>query len=232
MSDVIRALLSFFIDHLRIDNIRLIYPDFDSIYQKHLEKKFSSVKGSDFKFLKERLLLVRHLLAKNQELDPEKRAELIQTLFFEGSLNEAQKLLPNPDKKKEYGLVTKALRILQPLFGGQSSTEPEEESLKKEMKKIATAISDSEFLLGLKSVEIEGLQCATQEAETVAHISLSSSIDYTVTKMTEAVLHMQQDSCKKAIQKEIRTEEARSLKDVLVIFIRDLNTKSAGRTNS
>ena len=225
-----RALLSCFLDHLRIDNIRLIYPDFDSIYQKHLEKKFNSIKGSDFKFLKERLLLVQHLLGKHRELGPEKRAELIQALFLEGSLNEAQKLLPNPEKKKEYGLMTKSLRILQPLFGGQSM-EPEEE-LKREMKKIASAISDSEFLLGLKSIETEDLRPAILEAEALAHTSLSSSIDDTVTKMTHAVLHMQQDSCKKAIQKEIRTEEARALKGVLVDFIRDLNAKSAGRKNS
>jgi hypothetical protein len=229
---VIRALLSSFLDHLRIDNIRLLYPRFDGIYQEHLKNKFYSVKGSDFKFLKERLLLVRHLLGKNQELDPEKRAELIQTLFSEGSLNEAQKLLPNPDKKKDYGLITKSLRILQPLFGGQSSMEPEEESLKREMKKIASAISDSEFLLGLESMKIDGLQCAIQDAETLAHASLSSSIDDTVTKLTNAVLHMQQDSCNKEIQKEILTKEARALGKSLVYFIRDLNAKSAGRKKS
>lgn len=42
-------------EHLRIDNIFLIYPGFDSIHQKHVEDKFKSVKGSDFKFLKERV---------------------------------------------------------------------------------------------------------------------------------------------------------------------------------
>lgn len=110
--------------------------------------------------------------------------------------------------------------------------EPEEDSLRREMKKIASAISDSVFLLGLKNLETEDLRPAIQEAETLAYPSLSSSIDDTVTKMTHAVLHMQQDSCKKAIQKEIRTEEARALKGVLVDFIRDLNAKSAGRNKS
>ncbi|KAN0136209.1 hypothetical protein V8E53_006069 [Lactarius tabidus] len=230
--DHVMTLFPSFLDHLRIDNIRLLYPRFDGIYQEYLKNKFYSIKGSDFKFLKERLLLVRHLLGKNQELDPEKRAELIQTLFSEDSLNEAQKLLPNPDKKKDYGLITKSLRILQPLFGGQSSMEPEEESLKREMKKIASAISDSEFLLGLESMKIDGLQCAIQGAETLAHASLSSSIDDTVTKLTNAVLHMQQDSCNKEIQKEILTKEARALEKSLVYFIRDLNAKSAGRKKS
>ena len=182
--------------------------------------------------MKERLLLVRHLLGKNQELDPEKRAELIRVLFSEDNLCDAQKILPNFDKKKESGLITKSLRVLQPLFGGQSSTESEEESLKKEMKKIANALSDSEFLLGLKSIEIGGLQSAIQEAEMLAHTSLSSSIDVTVKKMTQEVLHMKQDSCKQEIQKEMQMKEARALGNALVYFIRDLNTKSPGREDS
>jgi len=222
-----------FLDHVRVDDLRLIYPDFGSIYQNHFEKKFDSVKGLDFRFLKERLLLVRHLLGKNQDLDPEKRAELIQALLSEGSnLHEARKMLPNSEKKKESGLIAKAMRVVQPFFGGQSGTDSEEEVLKKEMKKIASDVSDSQFLLGLKSIEIEGLQPAIQEAETLAHTSLSSSIDHMVKKMTHAVLHMQQDSCKKEIQKEIQTKAAGALSKALVNFIRDLNAKSAGRKNS
>ncbi|KAI9453845.1 hypothetical protein BJY52DRAFT_1225384 [Lactarius psammicola] len=178
---------------VRVDNLRHIYPDFDIVYQRHLERKFDSIKGADFKFLKERLLLVRHLLGKNPDLDPGKRAELIQALLSE---------------------------------------ESEEDVLKKEMRKIAGAVSDSQFLLGLKSIEIEGLQPAIQEAETLAHTSLSSSIDATVKTMTHAVLNMQQDICKKEIQKDGQTKEARALSDALIDFIRDLNAKSAGRKKS
>ncbi|KAF8257887.1 hypothetical protein EI94DRAFT_1220106 [Lactarius quietus] len=216
-------------DHVQIETIRTIYPDLDRIYWKYLENKFESVKGSDFRFLKERLLLVRHLFVKNQELDPEKRAELIQALFYDDNLHEAQKILP--DKKRESSLVTKSLRILQPLFGGQNSAESEEESLKREMKKIASALPDSEFLLGLKNIEIEGLQSAIKEAEALAHASLSSSIDDTVGKMTRAVLRMQQDSCKMVVQKNIQTKAAKALRTALVNFIRDLNAKSQDGKN-
>jgi hypothetical protein len=225
------VLCSPLLDHVQIDNIRRIYPGFDRIYQRHLENKFNAVKGPDFRFLKERLLLVQHLLRKNQDLDHEKRAELIQALFSEGNLHEAQKILPNSNKK-DTGLITKSFRILQPLFGGQRSTDLEAESLTKEMKKIAGALSDSEFLLGLKSIEIDGLQTAIQETEMLAYISLSSSIDDTVKKMTQDVVHMQQESCKKKIQKAIQVQMARALSDSLVKFIRDLNAKSAGRKKS
>jgi hypothetical protein len=220
-----------FLDCVRVDDLRLVYSGFHSIYQRHLEYKFDSIKTADFKSLKERILLVQHLLGKNRDLDPEKRAELVKVLLSEGDLHEAQKMIPNSDKEKESGLIAKGLRVLQ-FFSLQSDKDSEEEVLKKEMKKIAKAVSDSQFLLGLKSIETEDMQPAIQEAETLAHTSLSSLIDATVKKMTHAVLHMQQDSCKTEIQKEIRTEEARALKDVLIDFIRDLNTKSAGRTNS
>ncbi|KAH8986525.1 hypothetical protein EDB86DRAFT_2809505 [Lactarius hatsudake] len=228
--EMIRAQLTYFLDHAQIDKLRRLYLGFDTIYRRHFEKKFENVKGSEFKFLKERLMLVRHLLGKNQDLDPENSAELIRTLLSGGNLHEAQKMLPISNQKEEPGLIVNALRIIQPFFGG--STESEEEALKKEMTKISSAISDSEFLLGLKSIEIEGLQPAMQKIETLAHISLASSIDDIVKKMTHAVLHMQQESCKMEIQKNLQTEQARLLSDALVNFIRDLNSKSAGRKNS
>ncbi|KAF8262192.1 hypothetical protein EI94DRAFT_1744157 [Lactarius quietus] len=218
-------------EHLRVNDLRRLYPGFYTIYQRHLENKFDSVKGSDFRFLKERLLLVRHLIGKNPDLDPEKRAKLIQTLLSEDNLYEAQKILPNSDKKKGSGLVAIASHVYKAFSGGQSGAESEEDSLRREMKKIASAISDSEFLLGLKNVEIEGLQSAIQEAELLANTSLSSSIDTTVTKMTHDVLKQQQVSCKRESQKAIQTKESTALSDALVKFIRDLNAKSAGRKN-
>jgi hypothetical protein len=84
----------------------------------------------------------------------------------------------------------------------------------------------------LKSIEIEGLQSAIQEVETLAHTSLSSSIDAMVKTMTHAVLHKQQDSGEKEIQREVQTKEERALSDALINFIRDVNAKSAGRKNS
>lgn len=175
-------------------------------------------------------MFVQHL-GKNRDLDPGKRAEFIKVLLSEGNLHEALKIISNSDKEKESGLMAKGLRVLQ-LLSLQGDSESEEEALKKEMKKIAKAVSDSQFLLGLKSIETEDLQPAIQEVETLAHTSLSSLIDTTVKKMSHEVLHMQQERCKTEIQKEIQTEEARALKDVLVDFIRDLNTKSAERKNS
>ena len=228
------AWLISFLDDVQVNDLRLVYSGFETIYQRHLEHKFESVRGSDFKFLKERILLARHLLGKNRDLDPEKRAELIQVLLFEGDLHEAQRMLPGSDKKKEAGLLTRVLRVLPslPLFSGSSTEWEEEDALKREMRKITRGVTDSQFLLGLKSLEIEGLQPAIQEAETLAHTSLSSAIDAVVKQLTHAVLRMQQDSCIKEIEKAVQMEESRVLSDALVDFIRDINAKSAGRRDS
>ncbi|KAH9014400.1 hypothetical protein EDB85DRAFT_2214278 [Lactarius pseudohatsudake] len=176
-------------DHVRVNDLRRVYPGFDSIYQRHLERKFDN----------------------NQDLDPEKRAELVRALISEANLREAQKMLHtgNSDKKKETGVIAIGWRIYKAISGGQRN-----------------------FLLGLKSIEIEELRPAIEEAETLAHTSLSSLIDATVNTMTHSVLQMQQDSCRKSIQNEVQTKEARALSSALVDFIRDLNAKSARRKDS
>jgi hypothetical protein len=101
-------------------------------------------------------------------------------------------------------------------------------SLRKEMKKMASTVSDPDYLLELKNVNDEDLQSTIKEAVAVACTQLSSSIDAVVTRMTHAVLQMQQDYCKKAIQLEFEAEERKLLGDVLVAFIREINAGAAG----
>jgi hypothetical protein len=60
-------------------------------------------------------------------------------------------------------------------------------------------------------------------------MQLSLSVDTTVNKLTRAVLRMQEDECKKIIQREIETEQRKVLGGVLMNFIRDINKNSAGR---
>lgn len=216
---------------MRIDNLRHLYPGFDGIYRQHVERaKFEIIKGSDFKPLKERLIFVRHLLAKHQDLSSEKRAELIQALISEGDLHHAQKVLPKSDKNKEFAVsswFSKAKSILSILKG------TDEESLKEEMKTIvASGVSDPDFLLELKAVDDDDLKSAIQEAFVLAQTRLSSSIDTAVKKMTPAVSRMQEDSCNKAVQLEFESEKKKMLDDVLLEFIREINENSAQQRDS
>jgi hypothetical protein len=100
------------------------------------------------------------------------------------------------------------------------------------MTKIANDVSDSDFLRRLKSVQDEELKNALGEAVALASAQLSSSIDATVNKLTHAVLRMQQEECKKRIQRQIEDKERKVLGRTRVNFIRDINRNSIGRRTS
>jgi hypothetical protein len=187
------------------------------------------VKGSEFKSLKERLITVRHLLERYTELAPEKRTELIQVVLFEDNLQRAQQIFPRPDKNSQSG-YTSLPSIVSGFFFG--SKETDEESLRKELEKIKSGVSDSEFLLQLKGVDDKDLEAPIQVVVDLACGQLSSSIDTAVRKMSHAVLRMQQEEYTRFMQHKIKTEERKVLDDILVDFIRVINKVSAGRRPS
>jgi hypothetical protein len=207
-----------------------LYRGFDATYRRHIEDAgFTVVKGHDFKFLKERLMLVRHVLKGQPDLSPGKRTEIIKALLSDGDLSHAQQVIAKSDKNKDSGkmyLISKLTSIVTWSWGS------DDESLRKEMKKMASGISDSNFLLELAGIEDEELKAPIQEVVTLAHTQLSSSIDSTVKKLTHAALRMQEDECRKNLEHEIESEQRKELRGVFVDFIRDVNKANAGRRTS
>ena len=110
--------------------------------------------------------------------------------------------------------------------------ETDEDSLRKELKKKTSGVSDSNFLLQLKGIDNEDLEAPIRTAVDLACGQLSSSIDSAVKKMTHAVLRMQQEECQRSIQREIETEERKVLSSILADFIQVINKVSAGRRPS
>jgi hypothetical protein len=109
------------------------------------------------------------------------------------------------------------------LLTSSSSTE----SLKSEMKVIATHLSDSEFLLELKGMDDQQLLPMKQDIEALAYSLLSPIIDKIVGAMTHEVAAMQQEHCSRAILDELNREEMKLRNEVLVEFIRELNAQPA-----
>ena len=213
----------------RVDDLRRLYRGFTAIYERHVtDAKFGVVKEERFKFLKERLAFVLHLLNENRDLAPEKRTELFQTLFSEGGFRHT-----NPKSRKnrqrrhgKMTLFTKMKGIL-PRLGATN-----EESLRSEMKKIADSTSDADFLLELKGVENEDLEAKAQEAVDIAHTQLTSLIDTAVDRITREVLRMQEEECNRKIQHEIKTKQREAVSVAHMKFIRDINRKSTGQRTS
>ena len=169
---------------------------------------------------------MRYLLEKHPELAPEKRTELIQAILSEDNLQRAQQVFPKPDQSGKTSLFSK----LTGFFSG--SKETDEESLRKELRKIKGGTSDSGFLLQLKGVDDKELEAPIQAVLDFACGQLTSSIDTAVKKMTHAVLRMQQDECKKSMQREVETEKRKELRGIYVDFIQVINKVSAGRRTS
>ena len=220
----------FFSEPTRVDDLRRMYPDFDNIYRRQIDKaKFDVVKSTEFRTLKERLTFVLHHLNERPQLAPKKRTELIQALLSVDDLRDAQHVLRESDKTKESAKSSWFSMAMGLLTWSKVTNE---ESLRKEARKITKNITDSEFLRELKDIQDKDLVAAIHEAMALAHSYLSSSIDVTVNKMTHAVLQMQEEECKRRVRREIETEERNALDDIRVKFIRDVNQNFAGRGTS
>jgi hypothetical protein len=138
-----------------------LFRSFEAIYRRHIEDaKFTVVKGPDFKFLKERLIFVRLILKEHQELSLGERTGLIQALLSEDAPRPAQQVIAKSDNNKDSGKTSwfSKLPIILTWLSGPGT---DEESLRKQMKKIAHGISDSNFVLEVTGIEDEDLKAPT-----------------------------------------------------------------------
>ncbi|KAH9047121.1 hypothetical protein EDB84DRAFT_1462824 [Lactarius hengduanensis] len=211
---------------LRLSDLESLYPDFRSVYQKHVQNARFGIalrRDSYFENRKLRLVAVRHLLDKHQNLPSQTRSELIQALL-KGDFYRAQHLLSKTDGKKR---ADSGGWSVGSIFSGGSG-----DLLGRDMRMLAGSITDSQFLLDVKGITETETRPATQEIETLAHAQLASTIDAAVKAMTRNVLAMQQEYCTRSIQHEMESEERKSLNNALIEFIRDVNAQSSERQDS
>lgn len=212
-------------DTLRLSDLESLYPDFRSVYHRHIQNARFSValrRDSYFEHRKLRMVAVRHLLDKHPNLPTETRSELIQALL-KGDFYRAQHLLSKTDGKKSADSGNWGVGNL---FGGSG------DNLNRDMRVLAGNTSDSQFLLDMNGITDTETRSAIQEIEALAHAQLASAVDATVKAMTRNVLAMQLDYCTRSIQHEMESEGRKSLNNALAEFIRDVNAQSSGRRDS
>ncbi|KAH9047481.1 hypothetical protein EDB83DRAFT_2317547 [Lactarius deliciosus] len=176
-----------------------------NVYQKHVQNaRFGIALRRDSYFENRKLRLVAALL--------------------KGDFHRAQNLLSKTDGKKR---ADSGGWSVGNIFSGGSG-----DFLGRDMRMLAGGITDSQFLLDMKSITETEARPATQEIETLAHAQLASTIDAAVKAMTRNVLAMQQEYCTRSIQHEMESEERKSLNNALIEFIRDVNAQSSGRQDS
>jgi len=214
---------------MRISDLESLYPNFQSTYQTHLKKAgFDNVlqRNSYFEEWKLRLISIRSLLEKHQSLHPEMRSDLIQKIL-EGNFRHVQQILTTKledNKSPNVGPRGTGSRFLKP-FGS-------DDALKKEMKRLAANVSDSQFLLDIKKIGDEEMRTLIEQVENRAYEELGYSIDNAVEAMTRIVLDMQKKRCRKSVQQKIESDEKKLLKGALTEFLRGINALSVGRRDS
>ena len=192
---------SFPSDSLQLSDLESLYHDFRSIYHRHVQTaRFGVTLRRDpyFENRKLRLVAVRYLLDKHRNLPSQTRSELIQALI-KGDFYRAENLLSKTDGKKRADSSSAG-------WGSLFSAGPGD-FLNRDMRMLASSISDSQFLLDMKGITDPETRSTIQEIEGLAHAQLASAIDATVNAMTRNVLAMQQEYCTRSIQHEMESEE-------------------------
>jgi hypothetical protein len=212
---------------MQISDLELLY--LESTYQIHMKKAgFDNVlqRNSYFAVWKLRLISIRFLLEEHRSLHPEMRSDIIQKIVFEGNFWHAQRILTMLEDKKSPNVGTRGTGAR---FHGPIGSE---DTLKREMERLAASVSDSQFLLDIKNIGDGDIRTVVEELENLVYEQLGYSIDKAVEAMTRVVLDMQKKRCRKSVQQKIESEEKKLLKGALTEFIRDINALSVGRRDS
>ena len=219
------------LDPLRLSDIRALYPNFESLFQRHVKNaRFDDVskRSQKFKTLKIGVISLLSFEEKHGRLPPATRPAFVQAIIVEDNVELARQLVDGTEQNGN-GSSTVS-RIVSYLSGSRGG-----ESFRAQMKTAAAKSPDSQFLQWLESTDDQDLRSTVQSAKALAHEEISRSIDKFVSTMTHAVLEMQQDKCKMAVQTEVDKNEKKALNDTVVEFIRQINTnsgQSAGQRTS
>ena len=214
----------------RLSDLRSLYHEFWDMYQAQMQKaRFDKVLQNNSYFVsrKFRLISIRYLLEKHRPLRPDIRDDLIQSVLFEGNFGRAQLILTKVEDKKLFNTGTRAIgsrfQVNRP--GSFCSSE---DTLKRDMKNLAASVSDSQFLLDIKSIEDKEMLTVIKQVDDLVYEELGSSIDKIIKTMSRVVLDMQQQRCGKSLQHEVESQEKNLLRGGLIEFIRDINVLSVG----
>ena len=216
--------LILFLDPARLSDIRALYPNFESLFQRHVKHAcFDYVprKSEEFSALKLSVISLWYIEEKHSHLPPATRPALVQALLVKQNVQLAWQLV-----EAEQDELTRTLSYW--------SSSSRREHFRTQMKTAAGKLPDSQFLQRLENTDDKDLRLhsTVQNAKALAHQQLSRSIDTMVNKMTRAVLEMQLDHLTRTVDAELDNEERKAVRDALVEFIREINYKSAGQRNS
>ena len=210
-----------------LDDVFSIYPTAEPTFLDAMsDANFDNgIKGPDFHFRKERLLILLHLLKSYPNLSAP------QTL----SLRDA--ILGNKDNQKALKLLrsfAKGKTTWRSVFWkGKENVLPNEEAIWRDANNYASSLSDSRFLSYVKTFPDDNyLHDAAVKCEEAAYTCLRTQLGSLVSGISQKILSIQKEECNKQVKCEVKNEEEKELKVSRAEFVRKVEDLCRERPNS
>ncbi|KAI9431439.1 hypothetical protein BJY52DRAFT_1423126, partial [Lactarius psammicola] len=172
------------------------------------------VKGKDFQYRKERMLILLYLFKNYQDLNAHQARSLCDAILFNWDRQKTLKLL------KSFAKGEKSL-LYSVFWKGREAVVSKEEAMWRDANNYATSISDARFLSYVKTfTDAHILHDAAVECEQAAYDCLTTQLDSLI------------EECDKQVQREVKNEEEKELKISRVEFVQQIGYLSKEHSRS
>jgi hypothetical protein len=205
-----------------------IYPKAESTFMDAIsaENIDNGIKGTDFHFKKERLLILLHLLKNYPNLTKRQTHSLRDAVLDHKDNQNALKLLKSFSK----GEKTKWYSVF---WKGRDVVLTKEEAMWRNANDYASSLSYSRFLSYVMTFPATNyLHDAAVKCEEAAYACLRTQLDSQVAAIGQKILLIQKEECNKQVRCEVENEEQEELKDSRIEFVRKVEDLCRERSRS
>ena len=190
------------------------------------------IKGPEFQFKKERILIFYYLLENTDGLNRAQIRTLADAVLKHRDKQAVLGLLKVARKKDKgsssFGYINLATGFVRSTFGITRSSKPsKEEAMWRDANNFASSVPDWRFLQQLSSAPVdEYLHDATADTEETAYVYLRKLIKSLVDGIGQQIFSIQKAECDKQIERETTSEQDKELgilRSELVHQVEDLS---------
>ncbi|KAF8270132.1 hypothetical protein EI94DRAFT_1572312 [Lactarius quietus] len=190
------------------------------------EKLDDGLKGTDFDFRKERLLILLHLIKNYPNLNSQQTMSLRDAVLDNKDNQKALKTLKGFAK----GEKTKWFSVF---WKGKQAVLTKEEAMWREANEYASSLSNLRFLKYVKTFPPTNyLHGAAVKCEEAAYTCLRTQVDSQVPVISQKILSILKEERNKQVQSEVKSEGEEDLKVSRVEFVQKIEDLCRERSTS
>ena len=210
-----------------LDDVFSVYPKAEPTFLDAMsDANFDNgIKGPDFRFRKERLLILLHLLKSYPKLNSQQTLSLRDAVLNNKDNQKALKLLRSFAK----GKITWHAVFWQ----GTEAVLPNEEAIWRDANNYASSLSDSRFLSYVQTFpDANYLHDAAVKCKEAAYTCLRTQLDSLVSRISQKILSSQEEERNKQVACEVNNDEEKELKVSRAEFVQKVEDLCRERPNS